>query len=154
VHSVVIRDAEPEECAALTALALESKAWWGYDDAFMDACRDELTVRAADVERGRVRVAEHDGDLLGFHGVMFSPEPELEWLFVAPAAIRHGVGRALLDDARRIARSAGVPSLRIESDPNAEAFYVAHGARRIGEVPSESIPGRVLPLLELDLSRD
>ena len=40
----MIRDASPGDCEALSALAFSSKAHWGYDDAFMAACRDELTV--------------------------------------------------------------------------------------------------------------
>jgi GNAT superfamily N-acetyltransferase len=152
VQPFVVRDARPDDCVAITELAFASKAHWGYDDAFMTACREELTVRPADLERGHIRVAERDGALIGFHGVMLTPEPELEWLFVAPGAIRTGVGRVLLADARRIADAAGAHQLRIAADPNAEAFYAAHGARRVGEVPSESIPGRVVPLLELDIS--
>jgi hypothetical protein len=36
----------------------------------------------------------------------------------------------------------------LTADPNAEAFYVAQGARRIGEKPSTIQEGRSLPLLE------
>jgi hypothetical protein len=34
----------------------------------------------------------------------------------------------------------------IQGDPNAAEFYQRCGARKIGERPSASIPGRVLPL--------
>ena len=152
VDSVVIRDARPDDCAVISALAFSSKAYWGYDEAFMDACRDELTVTPHDLERGVIRVAERDGEIVGFHGVVFAPQVELEWLFVLPATIRSGIGRALFEDACTVARERGVRCLHIGSDPNAEAFYLARGAKRVGEVPSESIPGRVLPLLELDVS--
>jgi len=40
-----IRPARREECGLLTELALRSKAVWGYDAAFMEACREELTIR-------------------------------------------------------------------------------------------------------------
>jgi GNAT superfamily N-acetyltransferase len=146
-----VRDARPDECAALTALALASKAHWGYDDAFMTACRAELTLEPADLQRARVRVADRGGVIVGFAGVALAPEPELEWLFVAPDAMGAGVGRLLLDDVSRLARAAGVQRLRIESDPHAEAFYVGLGARRIGHAASASVPGRVLPLLTLDV---
>jgi hypothetical protein len=42
--------------------------------------------------------------------------------------------------------------MRIEADPHAEAFYLGRGARCVGTAPSGSIPGRMLPLLEIDLS--
>ncbi|MBD02767.1 MAG: hypothetical protein CME24_00285 [Gemmatimonadetes bacterium] len=48
--SVPIRAALPSEVARLSALAISSKAVWGYDDTFMAACRDELTVSRADLE--------------------------------------------------------------------------------------------------------
>jgi GNAT superfamily N-acetyltransferase len=150
--SVTIRDARSEDCERLTTLALESKAYWGYDDAFMEACREELTVRASDLDRGVIRVAERKGELVGFHGVVFAPQTELEWLFVLPTAIGSGVGRALLEDASTVARHHGALVLHIGSDPNAEAFYLARGAHRVGEIASASIPGRDLPLLELDVS--
>ena len=39
-----LRRALPDEAANLSALALRSKALWGYDAAFMEACRSPLTV--------------------------------------------------------------------------------------------------------------
>ena len=144
----MIRDADPSDCATLTVLAMLSKAYWGYDDAFMAACRDELTVRPADLERGRVRVFD-DGELAGFHGVI---DGELQWMFVAPAAIGCGIGVLLWADAVTIAKEQGIETLRIESDPNAVGFYERMGAKVVGEAPSVSIPGRGLPLLEFTVS--
>lgn len=43
----VLRRARASDAAALSALALISKAHWGYDEAFMQACHDELTYTAA-----------------------------------------------------------------------------------------------------------
>jgi hypothetical protein len=33
--------------------------------------------------------------------------------------------------------------------PNAEGFYRKMGAERVGETPSGSIPGRMLPLMQV-----
>jgi GNAT superfamily N-acetyltransferase len=143
-----IRDAQPDDCPSLSLLAFISKAYWGYDDAFMEACRDELTVRPEDLERGRVRVFD-DGELVGFHGVI---EGELQWMFVAPAAIGCGIGVLLWADAVEVARTLGVEVLRIEADPNAAGFYERMGAVRVGDTPSASIPGRELPVYEFAVS--
>ena len=43
-------------------------------------------------------------------------------------------------------------SMLIHGDPHADAFYRAMGARKIGTRPSESIPGRELPLYNIDLT--
>ena len=63
-----------------------------------------------------------------------------------------GIGRALLADACAIARANGTETLRVEADPFAAEFYEHEGARRIGDVPSASIAGRILPLYAIDVT--
>ena len=139
-----LRPARPGEEALLTDLAMRSKAHWGYDDAFLEACRDELTIRPEQIER--IDVADLDGAVIG----MVRLEPgAIEDLFVDPEAIGTGVGRVLFRHAVRRAAAEGMDKLRIDADPNAEGFYAAMGAVRVGESPSGSIPGRVLPMLEV-----
>jgi GNAT superfamily N-acetyltransferase len=144
-----VRPARVDECELLTELAMRSKAHWGYDDAFMAACRDELTMQPSFIPR--IDVAEdEDGRVVG----MVRLEPGvLEDLFVDPDAIGTGVGRVLIEHACRRAASEGMTTLSIDADPNAEPFYVAMGAVRVGASPSQSIPGRMLPQLRLDVSR-
>ncbi len=151
--AVTLRPARPGEAADLTALALQSKAHWGYDAAFMAACRDDLTVRADDVRAHPCTVAAGGGRVLGFCSLRARADgdQQLEHLFVAPDAMGLGVGRALWDAAVRAAREVGAAALWLDSDPYAEAFYLKMGARRVGEAPSTAIPGRVLPLLRADL---
>src|SRR5262249_20676285 len=144
-----IRDAVPADCAPLSALAFASKAHWGYDDASMDACRDELTVRPDELARITVRIAVDGDDIVGFHGV---DDHEVVWLFVRPDAMHRGIGARLFTDACDVARARGIADLRIEADPNAAGFYEHMGARFVGDVPSASIPGRALPLYSIDVS--
>ncbi|MFD9289308.1 GNAT family N-acetyltransferase [Streptomyces sp. NPDC060030] len=147
-----VRQGRPEEAAALTALALRSKAHWGYDEAFMAACRDELTVRPGELTGGRVLVAEDDGRVLGFTTLAGEPPTgSLGMMFVEPDAIGRGTGRLLFEQTLAHARGLGFVRLTIDADPNAEPFYSAMGAERIGATPSGSIPGRELPLLEIGL---
>ncbi|MYS01695.1 MULTISPECIES: GNAT family N-acetyltransferase, partial [unclassified Streptomyces] len=80
------------------------------------------------------------------------PEGALGMMFVEPDAIGQGVGRLLFGHAREQARRLGFTLLTIDADPNAEPFYTAMGAVRVGAVPSGSVPGRMLPLLELALT--
>ncbi|MFE6865510.1 GNAT family N-acetyltransferase [Kitasatospora sp. NPDC057692] len=147
-----IRPARPSEAAALSALALRSKAHWGYDAAFIEACRAELTLPPDRVGPDRAAVAEEDGRVLGFVTLTGAPpEGELGMIFVEPAAIGRGVGRRLMDHLRAEAAALGFERITVEADPNAEPFYLAMGAVRTGTVPSGSIPGRELPLLTLHL---
>lgn len=148
-----VRPARPGEAALLSALALRSKGHWGYDDAFLAACRDELTLHDDELGARRTVVADLDGRVVGFGTLEGAPPTgDLGMLFVDPDVIGHGVGRALLTHLLRDARATGFTRLTVDADPNAEAFYLAHGAVRVAAVPSGSIPGRVLPRLELAAS--
>ncbi|MCX4677234.1 GNAT family N-acetyltransferase [Streptomyces sp. NBC_01433] len=147
-----VRAGEAAEAAELTELALRSKGHWDYDEDFLAACRQELTLRPADVGLRRTAVAEEHGRVLGFTTLDGDPpEGALGMMFVDPDAMGRGIGRLLfahtVDEARRL----GFTRLTIDADPNAEPFYVAMGAVRIGAIPSGSIPGRELPLLEVAL---
>ena len=145
---MTMRAARPDEAAALSGLAFRSKAHWGYDEAFMTACQGELTLSAGEVTARRTSVAEDGGRLAGF-GTLDGEPPEgaLGMLFVDPGFIGRGVGRALFGHLTAAAAGLGFTRLTIDADPNAEAFYLAMGAVRIGATPSGSVPGRTLPLL-------
>ncbi len=151
MSGLVIRDARPGEAGRLSELAFVSKAHWGYDEAFMAACRDELTVTAQDIARDIVRVGEVAGEVVGYHWLTEAEKPgalEVQAFFIDPPAIGHGYGRALWRDLETCARGAGCRLLVVQSDPFAVDFYRTMGASDVGERPSGSIPGRVLPLLE------
>ncbi len=150
--NAVIRVARPTDAERLTAIALASKAHWGYSADFMAACRAELTVTANDVHRLTISVLETDRPV-GFSAIEWlgGGRAELDALFVEPEHIGLGYGRLLMNHAAATAKARKVHTLIIQADPNAAAFYEAVGARRTGERPSASIPGRLLPLFELNV---
>ncbi len=153
--TVRIRAARTDEAAALGELSRRSKAYWGYDEAFLDACADELRVDPAALEDARQvwRVADDNQHLTGVYGLVpvDADTVELEALFVDPDSIGTGVGGCLIDDAVREAQARGFRRMIIQGDPNAAGFYLAVGGKRAGERESASIPGRFLPLFELDI---
>jgi GNAT superfamily N-acetyltransferase len=147
-----LRPARPDEAEFLTELCLRSKAVWGYDEAFMRACRAELTVSAADIATSSLRVAADGDTITGIVQVKVDGEnAELAKLFIAPEAIRTGIGEKLFDWATSTARAGGARWLWIEADPDAAGFYRRMGAVDDGVAPSGSIPGRFLPRLKLGL---
>jgi GNAT superfamily N-acetyltransferase len=150
-----VRAARASEALSLTALCVRSKAHWGYDEEFMQLSSRSLTVTPELIATGRVLIAENGtGVALGVAAVAPMEEPEsydLDRLFVDPAALGAGVGRALFLAIARLARGEGAKRLVILADPNASAFYERMGAVRIGDAPSDSVPGRTLPLFELNL---
>jgi GNAT superfamily N-acetyltransferase len=151
---VELRPARPDEAAQLSDLALRSKAHWGYSDEFIEACRAELTYRPEQIETSRIVVAVVAEAVVGFYALAGEPPVgELDGMFVDPDHIGTGAGGALFEHLLDSARRSGFTALQIGADPNAVGFYERHGAVRIGEEPSASIPGRMLPVLELDLTR-
>ena len=150
--AVSIRAAEPAEAAALTAIALRSKAHHGYDEAFMEAVRAELAVGRDYIAEHPVFVVDEHGTIAGFYGLKVdAPSSELDLLFIDPPFIGKGYGRLLFGHAAEEARALGCTEMWIDADPYAEAFYLALGAVREGESPSGSIPGRMLPRLRFAL---
>ncbi len=121
---------------------------WGYDAAFTERCRDDLTVTPAALARGSHYVLEQEGCILGFYNLAVTPGGVfLDNLFVAPEAIGRGVGGRLWAHMVSEAQSSGYETVLIESDPHAEGFYRSRGAERVGSVPSSVFAGRSLPLL-------
>ncbi|WP_149083611.1 MULTISPECIES: GNAT family N-acetyltransferase [Microbacterium] len=147
-----IRQGRADDAAAVSALALRSKAVWGYSAAFLAACRQELTFTSEQCSSPGMRLAERHDSVIGFALIETGgADPELSALFVDPEHMRDGVGSALLIDALDSARDLHLERLILDADPGAEPFYLRHGARRVGEAPSGSIPGRVIPRLCFDL---
>lgn len=155
-ESLRIREAFPQEAKALSCLALRSKAHWGYSQEFLEACRAELTVNASRFGTEDYQCfAAVDGDsILGFYALEkeSARSYELAALFVEPKHIGSGVGRSLIQHAIRVLAERGAERLIIQGDPHATEFYIAAGARQVGTRESDSIPGRDLPLFEIEMA--
>ena len=149
----LIRRALPSEAEALSALAVRSKAHWGYDEAFLRAVHDDLAITAAQVEKWIVHALVEEAEVRGFYALRPVDERtlDLERLFVDPLALGRSYGRQLFEHAVEAARQRGFHQIDIASDPYAEDFYLRLGAKRVAEVPSP-IAGRTLPLLRFDTS--
>jgi GNAT superfamily N-acetyltransferase len=150
---IILRCAAVEDVPALSAIAHAAKAHWGYPAEWLDGWDAVLTIEPRDLDRYDIVVAEESGRPLGFSATLAGmPRWTLDHLWILPEAMGRGVGRRLVAEALARAAAAGAAGLEIESDPNAEGFYVRCGARRVGwnaaAVPGA--PDRRLPRLELD----
>jgi GNAT superfamily N-acetyltransferase len=149
---LTIRPPTIDELSGLSDLCFRSKAVWGYDEEFMNACRGELSFQPRDLELTPIAVAEHDGKPIGVAQVKVVDEKaDLLKLFVEPTALRSGTGKALLVWATNVAKKLGAKRLLIDSDPDAAPFYRRMGAYDVGQAPSGSVPGRMLPKLAMNL---
>lgn len=149
---LTIRPPTIDELSGLSDLCFRSKAAWGYDEEFMEACRGELSFEPRDLDLTPIAVAEHDGKLIGVAQLkVVDDEADLLKLFVEPSALRSGTGNALLVWATDVAKKLGATRLTIEADPDTAPFYRKMGAYDVGQAPSGSVPGRMLPKLAVNL---
>jgi GNAT superfamily N-acetyltransferase len=149
---MLVRRAQVEEHQVLSHIAVEAKAHWGYCADDLARWKADLIVSSDSLVRLPTFVVELDGEIAGFCQVGFTQQAaELDHLWVLPAHMGKGVGRALLDRALREVAACGYGDLLIDADPNAEGFYVACGAVRTGEKPAPTVgqPNRVRPQLVL-----
>ena len=134
--TVAIRPATAEEAPALSELCRRSKAHWGYDDDFMAACVEELTVRPERYGDNEVWVAE-DGAPVGLYELACDPDGvgDVLLFFVAPEAMGRGVGAALWSHMEQRAADRGLTRITVEADPYAAPFYERMGCRLTGRAP-------------------
>jgi GNAT superfamily N-acetyltransferase len=154
--AIAIRPAGLAECARLTGISLRSKGYWGYDEAFMAAVREAMTIDAGVFESDDVFSIESEGAVVGFFSLTKErPVSYVDHFLIDPPAVRRGIGRAAWHRLECIARRLGIATLRVNSDPNARGFYEAMGMRHVEDRPSEVFgPSRLLPMLEKHLDAE
>lgn len=121
-----------EDLLEASALCLRSKAHWGYNAAFLDACRSELRLRDEDIARNMICAAREGGQI---SGVVQIAENEgvwdLEKLFVDPPAMRRGLGRDLFRWAIGQIRVKAGAKLIIAADLERRNSTAKWGRRRL-----------------------
>ena len=128
--TVRIRRARSEESGFLTGLTIRSKSHWGYDDAFMEAVRDELEFQLSKFQPDfHVYLLEENAKRIGFCSLIPIDREtvELHDLFVNPRCIGKGYGKQVWSYAANLARDLGYHKLILTADPHAEPFYASRG---------------------------
>jgi len=157
------RRASASDAKALSSLAMRSKALWGYDEAFMDLCVEELTVTPDMIASREVWIAASDAEAaspIGFYTLILPDQPseqadlgELFLFFAEPAAKGTGVGGKMWRHMEAQLLAHDLKGVAFDADPFAEGFYQHMGAKIVGRSPSGSIPGRTLARMEKHLSK-
>ena len=151
---MLIRPAKEGDATVLTDLCMVSKQSNGYDDAFMEACREELRVTPERLGSQQFWVAENAPHICGCVCLEVDSErkrAEVCAFFVHPDWQRKGVGRLLWVPVLQAAGEQNLEMLHLDADPAAVPFYQSLGFVTVGENPSGSIPGRTIPYMELPL---
>ena len=145
---MLIRDARSAEQRSLTELQRRASMHWEAYREQLVAHPEAVELPVDQIEAGLVRVAELGLDVVGFAVLLQQAQGacELDGLFVEPAHMGSGVGRALVEDAMRIARERGATAIEVVANPEAVAFY-----RRLGFTGAEQVPTRFGPARRMRL---
>ena len=145
-----ISRALPTDALQLKAIAVAAKAHWGYQAEWLERWATLFQVTEEALAHQQAYKAIANAAIIGWHAVIVGqPVAVLDDLWVTPACMGKGVGRALFEHARHIAQQQGAVRLAIEADPYAVGFYQHMGATIVGEI--QSAMGRMLPLMEVRL---
>ncbi|MFE3576790.1 GNAT family N-acetyltransferase [Lysinibacillus sp. NPDC059133] len=145
---MIIRSAKVQDCHLLSHLAYKSKAYWGYTEDFLQQCIDNLTVTKEYIEKNLVFVMKSDNKIVAFYSFIIN-EMKLDALFIEPDYIGNGFGRIIWDHLLNKAKELGISESTLDSEPNAEGFYLKMGAKKTGTTPSTMFPDRHLPLMKV-----
>ncbi len=154
VSGFKIRNAFKNEGEKLSELALRSKAIWGYDNSFIEACRPHIKVDEEYIQNWPVVVVEKNNEVLGFYSLkQIASEKRLDNLWIEPRYMRSGLGRVLFENAVERAKELNWTYFRLAGEPDAVQFYEKMGAKLIGKVESRLGEGLFLPHMEINFEK-
>jgi GNAT superfamily N-acetyltransferase len=149
--TIRIREGTEADFERLRAIAVEAKAHWGYDRVLVEEWAQGGDFEPESLRARLLYVAEVDGASVGWAALI--PRGEVGWLedlWVEPAWIGQGLGRALFEHVAAEARRRGARRLEWEAEPNAQGFYEHLGGAYVRD-SEETEWGRVLQVLAVEL---
>jgi hypothetical protein len=132
---VNIRAARADECVSLMRLACSAKRHGGSAAEELETWLAQLGFRGESIHQQQTFVLGTNAGIVGVLQLATAMHPWfIEAAWVIAHVVRRGAGSGLLRQAPDHARSQGQDLLSIDADPHAEVFYLALGARRVGEL--------------------
>ena len=130
---LAIRPAQPDDAPRIHELHTASVRALCSSHYAADVIEGWLLNRApesylAEIERGDLFIAERDGRVVGFGEATAG---KVVAVYVDPAAVLQGVGRAILGHAVALARLGHAGPVRLEATLNARDFYARAGFREV-----------------------
>jgi GNAT superfamily N-acetyltransferase len=147
-----IEKASVEDNEILTEITKKSKAYWGYSEEQILKWKDNLTISEAYIETNSVYKLVDEDKIVGYYSFIIKEEKIaiLDNLFVLPEYIGKGFGKYLMNDFLYRMRNGKFKKITLDSEPNAEDFYLKFGFKKIGEFET-SIKNRFMPIMEMSL---
>ena len=147
-----IQKASSNDNEILTEITKKSKAYWGYSEEQILKWNNNLTISAAYIETNCVFTLVNDNKIIGYYSYIIKEEKNviLDNLFILPEYIGKGFGKYLMTDFLNRMKNEKFEKITLDSEPNAENFYLKIGFKKIGEFET-SIKNRFMPIMEMSL---
>ncbi|PZX94592.1 GNAT family N-acetyltransferase [Flavobacterium aquariorum] len=147
-----IKEASINDNEILTEITKKSKSYWGYSEKQILKWNDNLTISAAYIENNCVFELINNNEIIGYYSYLVKEEKNviLDNLFILPEYIGKGFGKYLMTDFLNRMKNGKFEKITLNSDPNAENFYLKIGFKKIGEFKT-SIKNRFMPIMEMSL---
>lgn len=135
----------------LTEITKKSKAYWGYSEEQILKWNNNLTISKEYINKNQVFKLLNDNKIIGYYSYIIEEKKiKLDNLFILPEHIGKGFGKFLINDFLKRMREEKFKRIILNSEPNAEKFYLKVGFKKIGEFET-SIKNRFMPIMELNL---
>ena len=149
---MTITEASINDNEVLTDITKKSKAYWGYSEEQILKWNDNLTISKDYIETNFVFNLVNDSEIIGYYSYVIKEEKNvlLDNLFILPEYIGKGFGKYLMNDFLNRMKEEKFNKITLDSEPNAESFYLKFGFKKIGEFET-SIKNRFMPIMEINL---
>ena len=131
-----------------------SKAYWGYDEKFLDEFMDIFKVTNNCLNKSFTYLVYLDKKVIGYYSLLPKDQNilELDMFFIEPMFIGQGFGRTLWELACQTSKELGYLGFNIIADPNADSFYIRMGCTKIGDKKSAMSRERNINIFSYDIS--
>lgn len=143
-----ITEAETTDAEVLTEINFDGKAYWGFSKHQLAEWTDVLTITPDYLSENQVYKLIADSEIAGYYSYIILSDKEilLDNLFIRQKYIGKGFGKLLMLDF--LLKVKQFTTIKLESEPAAEAFYKKFGFKTYSRKESV-IKGRFLPKMEL-----
>lgn len=148
-ESMILRKALTSDIKAINELMKLSKAYWKYDQAFMEVFMAKFAIDESYFAANLIKVLCNHNQIIGFFSFINSENNalELDCFFIHPDYIRQGFGKNLWQACCQAAKEFNVKEFILISDPQAELFYTKMGCKKIGFKEYPFFKNRYLPIM-------
>lgn len=147
-----IEKANTTDSEILTQITKKSKAYWGYSAEQIQKWEVNLTISPDYIKEHDVFKLVKDKVIIGYYSYLFEDEKNVKMdnLFILPEYIGKGFGKYLFLDFLNRMKEAEIQTIQLDSEPNAEGFYLKMGFVKIGAFET-SIKDRFMPIMKMKL---